>query len=155
MKLKSYLIQSSFVWMEIIFCYWFDVILLKKIFFNGLKCFNIVYFPPQDYPVDRINALVNTHIAFKSPVFFEKLFGDVCNPDAESDVSTRTLFFEPDVDNLCATNSKYFYPRKIKKGNRWFLIINTGETGCISVYVLNYRCNVSYLFNFCLTFYVI
>jgi hypothetical protein len=94
------------------------------------------YLLPQEYPVDRVNALMNTHIAFKSPVFFEKLFGDVCDPDVESVISTRTLFFEPDVSNLCATSSKYFYPRKIEKAGRWFLIINTGVIKSNSIYVV-------------------
>ncbi len=77
--------------------------------------------------MDKIDTLVSTHIAFKSPVLFEKLFGDVCSADGEEEISTRTLF-DPNLVNLCASASKYFYPRKIQALNRrWFLIVNTGE----------------------------
>ena len=34
----------------------------------------------DSYPATEINAMLTTHVAFKSPTFFGTIFGDVCEP---------------------------------------------------------------------------
>lgn len=82
----------------------------------------------QKYPANEIKAVLVRHKTFKSPVYFDKLFGRACEViEAANGVQTRNgfdLFEEP----LCVGAEKYIYPLKaMNVKGQWKFIVNTDE----------------------------
>jgi hypothetical protein len=79
----------------------------------------------DSYPETTIKKILSTHVAFKTPTFFDKLFGDVCVP--QDDLLSTRGGFDVSLTELCSSGEKYIYPKKAKLGQEWFYVINTGK----------------------------